>query len=126
MQLKSAGGSGKTHDARGVNWCLHRLPSGAALGMAATQPGDRDRRLNVLCRPRGAGGVAMSDLHGGNGTDPVGAPDPFDPASLRLSQDPLAGYWWPEFRPPVRFLIESPLKVSSKDLLLALGDEGRQ
>ena len=32
----------------------------------------------------------MSDLHGGNGTDPVGAPDPFDPASLRLSQDPLA------------------------------------
>jgi hypothetical protein len=32
----------------------------------------------------------MSDLHGGNGTDPIGAPDPFDPALLRLSQDPLA------------------------------------
>jgi hypothetical protein len=28
--------------------------------------------------------------NGGNGTEHVGAPDPFDPAALRLSQDPLA------------------------------------
>jgi hypothetical protein len=32
----------------------------------------------------------MSALHGGHSIDRVGAPDPFDPASLRLSQDPLA------------------------------------
>jgi len=32
----------------------------------------------------------MTDKKSGNGAEPVGAPDPFDPASLRLCADPLA------------------------------------